>query len=485
MLRSFWRKMHLFYCLYGKRKLFCFTYGACVHKPLSQGLGPPVCFAFRPLFMNRTRFNTMLLLAIQLTVVAIVAHQFIPAKRFVVTPSAEGSYYLHSTRLQDGSRAGSWLDESERKFRCVYPADAPVDYYCSFNQVHSASMVEGTDLSGYDRLNFLISYSGNSPKIRFFMRNYDERYSTPEDNNSTKYNTLYIPIRNLNRPSSVGLDQLKVAEWWLIVYNIPLEDSQVDLDNIINIGVDFSDFMSVGNHDVTIEKIEFVGEWISKEKWYLMILCCWLVGMSVYTVNQLRLLREKTIRDRFIISRLNKSNAILKKETDKFRRLSTVDPLTQVYNRFGIDQIVTALEAGLATGDDQSSSYSIVLMDLDFFKQVNDTHGHDAGDLVLRETANVIEKNLRHTDYLGRWGGEEFVVILPNTDQETALILAERLREAISQHVFQPEHRVAVTASFGVGARRAGEDFATTFKRVDNALYDAKVAGRNCCVLAK
>ena len=435
--------------------------------------------------MNRTRFNTVLLLAIQLTVVAIVTHQFIPAKRFVATPSLEGSYYLHSTRLHDGSKAGTWLDESARKFRCVYPENAPPDYYCSFNQIHSASMIEGTDLSGYDRLNFLISYSGNSPKLRFFMRNYDESYSTPEDNNSTKYNTLYIPIRNLNRPSSVGLDQLKVAEWWLIVYDIKLEDSQVDLDNIINIGVDFSDFMSVGNHDVTIEKIEFVGDWISKERWYLMILCCWLVGMSVYVVNQLRLLRAKTIRDRTIINRLNKSNAILKKETDKFRRLSTVDPLTQVYNRFGIDQIVTALEANLALADNLSGSYSIVLMDLDFFKQVNDTRGHDAGDLVLKETASVIEKNLRHTDYLGRWGGEEFVVILPNTDQETALILSERLRDAIARHVFQPKDPISVTASFGVGTRWEGEDFATTFKRVDNALYEAKVAGRNCCVLAK
>lgn len=435
--------------------------------------------------MNRTRFNNVLLLAVCLTVAAMAAHQLIPAKRFVATPSAAGAYYLHSTELSDGSPAGVWLDESKLQFRCVYPEDAAVTYYCSFNQTHAASQEEGTDLSKYDYLNILISYTGSSPKIRFFMRNYNERYSTPDSFNSTKYNSLYVPVRNLNRPTTIPLNQFNVAEWWLIAYDIPLEDSHVELNNVINIGVDFSDRMKPGNHDVTIHKIEFVGEWISKEQWYFGILCCWLVGMSIYAMNQLRLLREKANRDRFIISRLNKSNAILKKETDKFRRLSTVDPLTQIYNRFGIDQVVAALEAGHASGEDSSQSYSVVLIDLDYFKQVNDTRGHDVGDLVLKETAGIIEQNLRQTDYLGRWGGEEFLVILPETDQETAVKLAERLREAIAAHVIQSEEPLSVTASFGVGERLAGEDFSATFKRVDSALYEAKVAGRNRCVLAK
>src|SRR5690606_38683788 len=95
----------------------------------------------------------------------------------------------------------------------------------------------------------------------------------------------------------IKLSQFKVAEWWLIAYNIPIEDAHPELDNVVNIGVDFSDFMTPGNHDVTIEKIEFIGDRISREKWYLAILSAWLFGLGSYAVNELRLLREKNLQD--------------------------------------------------------------------------------------------------------------------------------------------------------------------------------------------
>lgn len=436
--------------------------------------------------MNKTRRIAALLAAVVFTLVAVAGHHYIPEKRFVATPNPAGAFFLYSTNLSDGSPAGIWLDEEKRSFRCVYPENPPPGYYCSFNQIHvpELSPSSGVDLSGYERLNVTIGYSGTTPKLRMFVRNFDARYSSRDDSNSTKYNTLFIPEQNLNRETTIKLTQFKAAEWWLIAYNIPIEDAHPELDNVVNMGVDFSDFMEPGNHDVTIEKIEFVGDWISKEKWYLAILSVWLFGLGAYALNELRLLREKTLQDLSVISRLNKSNAILQKETDRFRRLSTVDALTQVYNRFGIDQVMSSLLDAKQAQGDPNAHYALAVLDLDLFKQVNDTRGHDAGDRVLKEAAGIIAHNLRDGDYLGRWGGEEFIVVLPATGKADALAVAEKIRQAVAAATFEPENPLSVTVSIGVGERREDEDFATTFKRVDSALYSAKISGRNRCIFA-
>src|SRR5690606_17021248 len=126
----------------------------------------------------------------------------------------------------------------------------------------------------------------------------------------------------------------------------------------------------------------------------------------------------------------------------------------------------------------KASVYSLILIDIDYFKRINDRRGHDAGDRVLQAVSALIQQRVRTTDYEGRWGGEEFVVILPDTRKEFALAVAEKIRLVIYDTIFESENPLNVTASFGVAQREANEDFATTFKRVDNALYAAKNQGR-------
>ena len=123
-------------------------------------------------------------------------------------------------------------------------------------------------------------------------------------------------------------------------------------------------------------------------------------------------------------------------------------------------------------------------MDIDYFKRINDSRGHDAGDRVLQLVSEIIQSRIRRSDYLGRWGGEEFIILLPDTRKEFALALAEKIRLVIHDTIFEIEHPLNVTASFGVGQQQNNEDFATAFKRVDTALYAAKNQGRNCCVMA-
>ncbi|SNR91483.1 GGDEF domain-containing protein [Desulfurobacterium atlanticum] len=120
---------------------------------------------------------------------------------------------------------------------------------------------------------------------------------------------------------------------------------------------------------------------------------------------------------------------------------------------------------------------SLIMFDIDFFKKVNDTYGHDAGDMVLKRVVEIVKNNIRKIDKLVRWGGEEFIILAPNTDVKGAVCLAEKLREEIEKADFGKIGKI--TASFGVAGMADGDTVDDLLKRVDEALYKAKQKGRN------
>jgi two-component system cell cycle response regulator len=131
--------------------------------------------------------------------------------------------------------------------------------------------------------------------------------------------------------------------------------------------------------------------------------------------------------------------------------------------------------------EEQGKPVSVVMVDVDHFKAVNDTYGHDAGDEVLRSVAQRIIGNIRSFDMAARLGGEEFVVVMPDTPQEDALAAAERLRARIADSPIASVggRSIAITASLGVAASVRGDTSQTILKRCDQALYGAKRDGRN------
>lgn len=154
--------------------------------------------------------------------------------------------------------------------------------------------------------------------------------------------------------------------------------------------------------------------------------------------------------------------------------LSVTDRLTGLYNRRKLDEL---LEEELIRCRRYGIEFAAILMDIDHFKQVNDSHGHAVGDSVLQQMGSILRERTRDADALARLGGEEFVVVCRHSGLQGALESAERVREAIARHDFPGAGRV--TASFGVAACCDGDTAASLLERADAALYRAKAAGRN------
>jgi diguanylate cyclase (GGDEF)-like protein len=157
------------------------------------------------------------------------------------------------------------------------------------------------------------------------------------------------------------------------------------------------------------------------------------------------------------------------------------DELTGVLNRRGFSEIAK-IELNRAHRYDRP--VGMIFIDLDHLKQINDTFGHAAGDLALKEIANTCLTNIREVDLLGRWGGDEFIVMLPESGQASTILIAERLQKSISNLSFAVEGKpVSLTISAGVAVEdKTKLSFNELFSNCDSALYSAKQAGRNCFI---
>lgn len=164
----------------------------------------------------------------------------------------------------------------------------------------------------------------------------------------------------------------------------------------------------------------------------------------------------------------------LKKSNKELKKLSETDRLTQLFNRLKIDEV---LEYELVKSARSRIPFSIILFDIDNFKDINDIYGHTVGDITLVELSSIIRGELRKTDTLGRWGGEEFIVICPDTSLDGAIAAAEKIREAVERHEFPKVGEV--TCSFGVTEFELQDNKNTIVARADSALYRAKGNGRN------
>jgi len=164
----------------------------------------------------------------------------------------------------------------------------------------------------------------------------------------------------------------------------------------------------------------------------------------------------------------------ISKKNLELEQLSITDNLTQLYNRNKLDDV---LISEVNRTNRYASPFGVVLIDIDYFKSVNDIHGHQVGDTVLKEFSQILQSNSRNTDVVGRWGGEEFLIICIQSNLENILTLAHYLKKKISTYPFSLGEQK--TASFGVSFYQKNESVNSLLKRADDALYKAKRNGRN------
>ncbi|MCX7279567.1 MAG: GGDEF domain-containing protein [Burkholderiales bacterium] len=197
-----------------------------------------------------------------------------------------------------------------------------------------------------------------------------------------------------------------------------------------------------------------------------------------------RQLQKKQILNHFEMQKLaeevTQKNKELTRLVEEVEHLASHDPLTHCLNRRALSERYSSAGARGPASSNSSRPLGVIMVDADHFKKVNDQHGHDAGDQVLVAIVGRMTSQLRASDSLARWGGEEFLCVLPGVQMDGLQARAERIRRAIADHpVSCQTHSLNITASLGIALMREQESFEDTVKRADQALYQAKHAGRN------
>jgi diguanylate cyclase (GGDEF)-like protein len=216
----------------------------------------------------------------------------------------------------------------------------------------------------------------------------------------------------------------------------------------------------------TIDGISLFSRWLVLEGYVLPYTTLSLCVFVVFIV------RHQIKRERMLMNR----EAGLKQEVSQAIEKATMDNLTKCYNRNKLE-IVLATE--ILQHKNEEEPFSVIMLDIDFFKTVNDTYGHEVGDEVLAGFAEVIRHNIKKKDVLVRWGGEEFIILFRHCTGEEAMMIAERLRQKVESTPLY-DGKIRITCSLGVASWHGADDSETQLlKRVDDALYMAKRTGRN------
>ncbi|MBY7700183.1 GGDEF domain-containing protein [Vibrio harveyi] len=338
---------------------------------------------------------------------------------------------------------------------------------------------KGLDLSSYHTVRLKIRYEaagdGQSPSknLRLYLRNFNSAYSIPTDEYTIKYNGMQFSPSDFSEIIEIPIKNLQVMTWWLNDNDVAIEHSAPEFSNITRIDLATGAGAALGKHKIVIDKIEFEGAYVQQSTLLFVLLFSWMALGLAFSLHEMRKNKMAYNKAKKRHRHLEKVNNTLRAQNYEFAELAHRDALTGAMNRHAVQSWLEQQARQVRWGHD---SFSILYMDLDKFKRVNDKYGHQMGDDILREFVMVISSSIQPEDRLVRWGGEEFVVFCPDTNVEQAVKKAELIRQNVESHLWV--HGEPLTCSIGV-AQMQNERVSETMARADEVLYLAKRNGRN------
>jgi diguanylate cyclase (GGDEF)-like protein len=427
--------------------------------------------SFQPLvrILAQARFAFGALLV--LTVVLLTWHHFGMERELELT-SGQFPIQVDDDRSNNGGASVGWIERrgSDVVFHCklVRKFSWP---FCSLN-IFLGQGRKGLNLSEFDLMSLDISHQGpGEPKFRIDLINDEDGLTHPDDWKSYKLDEVEVLQPAHQDEIYVPMRWFSVPQWWKDTVRPSLDHSYVRTDNVIWAKLQTPINIGEGEYAFVVHSISLHGKMISLNKLLMILVALWIICAITWPTVTALALRDQLRASKAELALLAEVNSALELEARELAGQVHIDPLTGVLNRQGLRAALMSTSTLLA------EPMSVVFIDIDRFKAINDTHGHDVGDDVLRKFAKAIAAGIRASDKLVRWGGEEFLIVCPMTDVQQAAALAEKLRTAIQQQVWPLS--LPVTASFGVAQHKAGEEIGVAIKRADKELYNAKAKGRN------
>lgn len=376
----------------------------------------------------------------------------------------------------NGGKSISTLKRDGKKFilDCEIIASDYQWPYCEISFSLSDKNGNGINLSNYEQVKLWAKYS--TPQtfgVRFQLINFNPAYSRQEDTNSLKYNAIELFDTHERYPQVIKMSHMQVPTWWLSQGKIPPEYWGPEFNEVRGVQVSTGEHVKPGKYQMIIERIEISGKYIADRSLYLLLIGAWTLSALAFFVSTLRKAKIEVQINRQRQQQLEALNRLLNQEQKELEERLTRDPLTGVLNRDGLAPVFNQ-----SWDSNSTQSLSLIFIDIDHFKKINDTYGHNVGDQVLLAFSQVLSANTRTHDLLARWGGEEFVLACPDTMLDNACGLAEKLRRCIEENDWPKA--LQVTASFGVAQMLPQESPTDFIARADRALYVAKAQGRNC-----
>lgn len=419
------------------------------------------------------RMNILIFVLLLVTVIALFAYRN-GLDDIVFLNLSDYPYIIAQTDSVDGGSSAIAMERTDSSIIVDYELREGYAYpYAGVKIFLGDGKTRGRDLSRYDSIFVWVKPRGEGT-VRLYMRGYDSAFYRADDETSLKFNEIeFFPLEE-TYPAVFVPQEFRVASWWVAQNEINVHKARVDLSNVPLIEIQTGTNAPLGYGTLEIKGLCFKGKKIAKLDLVSILVALWFVSFLIILIIRFFDYSRERAKEKKKREELEKNLRALEIEKSEYERSSKEDPLTGCLNRAGFSSVLMREQENLSKN---GRPVSFVMLDIDHFKHINDTYGHQVGDEVLVNLTKLIQGKIRNTDALVRWGGEEFVVLCGDTPIQNAQFLAEKLRIAIENTALIKQQQV--TCSFGIAEMIPDEDPKRLFERADKALYASKEGGRN------